>query len=164
MNVIEQNNINKQDWKKFKNWSNKEIMMFGDINFYSGFFSINNKKIEKSLIDFYLYNHFVLKDRYDFNWPSFLLNIKETSIDKFISQLFLYFFQKEYKYFEPLQEILKQVHKYKINDEKNYDKEFILLEKYWHFIKSLRNQQYSNYNEWIIYINKRIYKRRKGFK
>ena len=166
MNVLNKKKIKKCDWNSFRIWSKKESFLFGDENFFSGFISLNFNKIEKYLIDFFIYNHYVLEDRYYFEWPNWLKKIKGNTIEEFITNLFKSRFpiENEYKVFSLLENVLWELREYLILDIIDKDVEYEILEKYWIFIKALRKLEYKNHNIWIIYINERIHKKTKGFK
>jgi len=164
MNILNDKKINKKDLKSFKEWSVKESFLFGDENFFSGFISINFNKIEKKLIDFYIYNHFILEDRYYLEWPTWLKDIKSKNIKEFISELFKKRFEDDYEVFNLLENFLWELRDYRISNKKDDDLEYSILEKYWLFVKALRKTKYKNYNLWLIYINERTHIKLKGFK
>lgn len=164
MNILNKKQIKKKDWNSFKKWSKEEFFLFEDTNFFSGFISINFNKIEENLIDFYIYNYFILEGRYFFDWPNWLKEIKGKEIKEFISNLFKLRFSNDYYLFKPLEKFLWNLREYKISNVKDNEMEYKLLKEYWEFIKNLRSIDEKNHNEWVIYINKRIHKKMKGFK
>lgn len=164
MNIVNKRKIKKNDWNSFVNWSKKDFFLFGDINFFSGFISINFNEIEKYLIDFYIYNHFILNDKYSFEWPDWLKNNKSENIEEFINNLFKKRFENDYNIFKTLEKFLWNLRKYIISNENDKNIEYNILKEYWVFIKQLRKIENKNHNEWVVYINERIHIKKKGFK
>ncbi len=160
MQVINKKEINSKDWKDFISWADEGKFLFSNINFLGGLFSINKEyTIEDSLIEFYLYNKFILKDRYVLDWPKWLLNKKTNTLESFIEELF-----KEFLDSEGIFQIYQEIVEYKKMQNKNSEREFELAFEYNKLIKELRENKVKGYNEWIIYINKHIHKDLKGIK
>lgn len=137
--------------------------MFGNKNFLGGLFSINNNfDIEKSLIEFYLYNKFILDDRYQLDLPEWLKTKGSKSIEESIELLFEEFFkEKEWTAFRDF--YFKTIDYLKATNV-NKDTEYDLSIEYNKFIKDISELEPQNYNQWIRYINKHIYKDLKGIK
>lgn len=161
--IIDRKKINKNDWKNFLKWTNQEKFNFGNPNFYTSLLSINSEKLEKYLIDFYLYNKVVLEDRYDIEWPNWLLHIEGKTFFEVLEKIFKYWFLELNIYFQKLLIFLKHMQLYKSKGIKNFDIEYKLAEEYWEFQKDLRINKVKNYNEWLLFINKHTHIELKGF-
>ena len=165
MNIVDKTKIVKRDWKNFIRWSNEEQFLFSNINFYSGLLSINKEKnVEENLIDFYIYNKFILEDRYDLDFPKKLRDIKGKNIEEWLENLFIYWFQELKDTFLLLLTFLNKLRKYKVSNQKNWELEYDLVKLYWEFSHNLRELKDKEYNNWLIYINENIYFKLKGFK
>lgn len=166
MNTIDRKKIKTKDWKDFRKWTSKEQFNFKDTNFYSGLLSIKNRKLEKSFIDFYIYNKFVLEGKYNDKllWPEWIIEIKGATIKEWLLNLIEYWFKDKADPFKELIEFLLKLREYKIQKEKNFDREYELVQLYWIFLGKIRDSKINNYNKWVIYVNKRIHKKLKGYK
>lgn len=165
--------INKKDWKEFKKWCTKEEkIFFKNISFYSSLFSINSKKkIDKYIIEFYLFNHFKLNNKYDIHFPKWIKESKSDDLTMTLKNLFKNRFDNkdfsvtnEFLSFEKLFVFLKELNIYLKSNEKNVDQEYKLYKKYAMFTNDLVKKNYSNFNLWIIFLNENIYVHKKGFK
>lgn len=164
MKIINKKDIHKKDWKSFVEWSTNGYFLFGDINFYSGFLSINKEdKLEKYLIDFFLYNRFVLGDRYALNWPGWIKEIKGNNIDSWTINLFSIHFDEKEIFLEILT-FLTNIREYKQYGLKDWDKEYRLAKDHWSLTHKLRKKNIKNYNNWIVYINEHTHTSLKGYK
>lgn len=163
MQVINKHDINVEDWKSFVEWTKENLFLFKNPNFFGELFSINRDfEIENNLIEFYLFNKFILKDRYSLQWPLWLTNKNAKTINEYIDQLFLEFFKdKEILEFK---NVYFKIIEYLESDIKDSNIEFNLAINYNKVINELRNSNVESYNKWIVYINKHIHKDLKGFK
>lgn len=160
MKVINKKEINSQDWKNFISWVDEDKFLFNNKNFFGELFSINKEfLIEESLIEFFLYNYFILENRYSLNWPNWLKEIKGKDLDSYIENLFKKFIKDE-----DIFNIYWMIVEYKRMKYKDVEREFELTIEYNKLIKKIRDLKTKNYNELIIYINNYIHKDLKGIK
>lgn len=164
MKINIKKSIKKPDWKSFVSWVNDEQFTFGNENFYTGLLSVNTFKIDKYIIDFFIYNKFILKNKYELNWPEWLMQSKGKDIFSWIDDLFTIWFKEMANSFKELIPFFKKLREYRLQTEKDYDKEYELVKIYWKFMNRLRNEKAKNYNSWIIYININTYIKMKGYK
>lgn len=163
MAILIKREINRKDWKNFIKWINEEKYFFKNKEFFTKLFSLNrNFNLESKLIEFYLYNKFILENRYSFDWPIWLTQKKADNIEKFIKSLFDEFFKE--KELNKLFDVYFEIVKYQQDAEKNVDHEYEIALKYNDIIKKIREKNIDDYNKWIIYINKHIHINLKGFK
>ncbi len=164
MKIIDKKQINKNDLKLFAKWASENFFLFNNKNFYTKLITINkNIEYEENLIEFFLFNKFELNDRYSLEWPIWLKSVRGSDMKKWLRSLFHMFFSDKEKEFDVLFDFLLDLIKYKKRNKKEIEKEYQLALKYNEFIISLRKTEDINYNEWIIFLNKNIYKELKGY-
>ncbi len=156
--------ISTRDKNEFKKWIKNSSLFFGNDNFITGLVNINlENKLPKNIIEFSLYNHFILKNRYTFDFVKFRELIKNNEITS-MKEIFSFYHGKNLATsFVFFWDFYEDLIKYYIN-KSNSKEEYELLELYWEFISVLKNKRIVEFNNWIIYINKNIYLKQIGFK
>lgn len=159
--------IDKKDWKQFIKWTKSNRFLFNDDTFYTNLININNdKKYSKSFWEFYYFNLIHLNNSYTFfedhlSKEEILIKDKDPIIFfKKIIELEHSNLKNEWNSFFVF---LKKLIKYIELEKKDSDIEFDLLQEYGDFINKLVDDKIKNFNQWIIEINKHIYKKQKGF-
>ncbi|NQX83486.1 MAG: hypothetical protein HRS50_02145, partial [Mycoplasmataceae bacterium] len=82
---------------------------------------------------------------------------KGEDIFEWLKSLFKIWFKEFWSVFNELIFFFKELIEYRLEIEKDYDREYELVKIYWKFIHELRESKINNYNHWIIYINKNIH-------
>lgn len=170
MAVVIKKIINKEDWKKFKNWVKENRILSDDSSFFTNLLNINNdqKEYSDSFYEFYFFNLKILKNTYtvfeDYldNSEKKIANKSDNLLDFFL-KIFIYERPKLKEEWKILFKFLKNLEKYLKENKKNYNKEFEIVQDYWIFINMLFENKIKYFNNWILFINNHIYKKSKGF-
>ncbi len=163
--VLDKKLIKKSDWKKFIIWSKKEQYLFRDINFFTKIYSIFSEEfIEENIVDFFIFNKFVLDNKYKLDWPLYLIDNKGNDIYDWIFNLLKNINKDNVDIFKLLINFLKKIRDYKLSSEKNWEKEYKFVVNYWIFIEKIRSRKIINYNSLIMHINKNVHKKMRGYK
>lgn len=141
----------KQQKKEIKKWIKDVPLMFNNLNFITELYNVINWN--NQLENFTFEKELIGKDIETIN-ENVNQKIKEIIINCFADEQIYILFNKF------MQSLLSYLKKNSINYEIEYD----ILGDYTKLIKYLRDNYKKNFNDFLIFINKHIYKVQKGFK
>ncbi|NOQ50096.1 MAG: hypothetical protein GQ557_00325 [Mycoplasmataceae bacterium] len=163
-NKLSTNKITKTDNKLFISWAKKNPFLFNNPNFLTGLYNINrSKKITKNELEFSFFNRVVLNNKYELGFnQSFVLN-SNSKLNNYVEQFIFDNLNKSDNFINFII-FYNEITKYIISKEqKDWKREFDLLNIYWKFLDDLEHGTEIDFNNWVIYINKNIYQNQKGF-
>ena len=153
---------NKNFDSKFKKWRKGQKLIFKD-DMYTQLVNTNNKTItlDKWFVESIVFA--VLENIDDFDLSVWNLDtLKSKKPIPLLKEIFKEF--KQEKNFVDFWPYLEELVKYRENGKKDFDEEYIILNKYWTWVKQLFESNIEGFNNWILIVNKNVYKKQKGYK
>jgi hypothetical protein len=148
--------------KNFKKWRKGQKLIFNE-DMYTQLVNTNNKgtTLDEWFVEKVVFA--ILEDIKDFDLSTWnLQKIKTKEPISLLKQIFKEFGQEEN--FKNFWQYLKELIEYREEGIKNFDQEFIILNKYWNWTRYLYDRNVEGFNNWILIVNKYVYVKQKGYR